>query len=135
MRAAAIASMLALCAGCAHSPVPSSDSAVVHLTNSPMPPFWLLDFASVELRAGSLKLDIVRRASIQLGKRSILVEATKGPKGSFGQVVMSRCSGMLEFEARANQEYRIEYVRRAETDALQVVDTATGFVLDYVDCR
>jgi hypothetical protein len=137
VRAAAITSILVLCAACAHEPVPPGESAFVQLSDSPMPPFFLLDFSSVELRAGSLKFIMGkwRWARIGVAKQSILVAATKGPHGSFGQVVTSQCSSWLEFDARADQEYRIEYVRRPETDAIQVMDIATGFVVGFDDCK
>lgn len=119
-------------AGCAV--VPTHDTAVVHLKHSKTYPFVVFDFYSVELRAPALKTT-GWAATVSPGKQSIRVLALKGPSGYFGIVPMlGICSGVVTFDAHAGNEYNIEFFRNDGSGELQVVDVATGFVVDQVPC-
>lgn len=132
MRRFFIALLVSVGAGCAA--VPTHDTAVVHLEQSKTFPFVVVDFSSVELRTPALKM-YRWAATVPPGKQSIRVLALKGPSGAFGIVPMlGSCSGVVTFDAHAGNEYKIAFFRDDGSGALQVVDVATGFVLDQVPC-
>ncbi len=133
MRRCFSALLVLIGAGCAA--VPTRDTAVVHLKQSITSPFVGVDFLSVELRAPALKT-VGWSATVSPGKQSISVLALKGPHGLFGTFPMlGRCSGLVRFDALAGNEYNIEFFRNEGSGALQVVDVATGFVVDHVPCK
>lgn len=132
MRRCFMVLLILLGAGCAA--VPTHDTAVVHLKQSKTFPFVVVDFSSVELRTPALKM-YRWAATVSPGKQSIRVLALKGPSGAFGIVPMlGSCSGVVTFDAHAGNEYDIEFFRNDGSGALQVVDLATGFVVEHVPC-
>ena len=121
-----------LVSGCALTP--TRDTAVVSLKDSWTFPFVVFDFYSVELRSGSLPGNR-RPSTVSPGRKAIGVEVLKGPHGAFGIAsFLGRCYGTVSFDARAGQEYIVEFLRNSENGVLQVTEVATGFVVDEEPC-
>ena len=99
------------------------------------PPFFLVDFFSVELSIVEVDAKRVFGPYVVLapGKHSLTIRARKGPHGYFGVApFLGTCYGTLEFDAQAEKEYYVEFKR--DSEMLELVDRAAETVLANITC-
>jgi hypothetical protein len=118
------------------APLPTKETAIVHLEGTATFPFVLLDFGSVELRLVELdgSKNQFRSTVFTPGRHSITVDALQGPTGMFGVAPFWKCRGQLEFDAEAGKAYIIKYKEEKESKELQFLDKTTGAVLFHAPC-
>lgn len=107
---------------------------MLEIKNSWTFPFFAFDFYTAEITAAGMN-PLTRAIILSPGRQSIRIWVSKGPTGHFGNsTLFGICRSDITLEARAGSKYVASFVRNKEADAIQVLDEATGFVLDYAVC-